>query len=61
MSVSMSCDCGNQFEVSDRQRGQEVLCPACSKALVVPSDHSRVGLLTEGGLVRGSARSDHAD
>jgi hypothetical protein len=46
MSISVSCNCGNRFDVADDQGGKPVVCPACATQVIAPPRPGRVGLST---------------
>src|SRR5437899_3224722 len=40
MTIALSCPCGKNISVKDEAAGKQVRCPACRKALRIPSEEA---------------------
>jgi len=40
MTIALSCPCGKNISVKDEAAGKQVRCPACGKALRIPSEEA---------------------
>ena len=37
MSISVTCECGQEFETAEANAGYRLPCPACGRELAVPT------------------------
>jgi hypothetical protein len=69
MAISFSCECGQEFKVSDSHAGKRIKCQGCGNPVKIPalpvkkskSDSGAVAAVGKGAKKKASRRSDEED